>query len=262
MLPFTNANGNPTTSGMFFSNEVSSALTTLGVDTLERNKLVSILGEQLLQFNMRDGDTTRIGKLLGAATLVTGTIAEKPSEPKSSVVSVRLLDVRTGQVISTLDAEVPTKDLDRGPVDRSSFLAVTPARGTDNSYIAIKSFNEGRRSTTFTLAPDARKIEVSFDVRLNGNRRSVRIPGHKGKLLVNSTIVVQYIGERTHMVNGKRRSFDVYKFHDGTELKSDNLEALPGKIDITQFVKPGEANTLTYAHEARIDPDVRIWVTK
>jgi hypothetical protein len=97
VLPFMNTAGLPVHSGVSMADETKNALVNLGIPTLERARTVEIPGEQLRQLSLvhQGGDASRVGKLLGAATLVTGRLIDNADKRKVTTLSIRLLHVRT-----------------------------------------------------------------------------------------------------------------------------------------------------------------------
>ena len=96
VLPFMNTSGAPVQAGVDLADETTNALANLGIATLERARTLEMLGEQLRQLNLvyEGGDASRVGKLLGAATLVTGRLIRANDKRNVTTLSVRLLDVR------------------------------------------------------------------------------------------------------------------------------------------------------------------------
>ena len=95
----------------------TNAMVKLGIPTLERTRTVEILGEQIRQLAAvyEGGDASRIGKLLGAATLVTGRILEDPKNKRLATLSVRLIDVRTGAILKAIELELSASKLQLTP---------------------------------------------------------------------------------------------------------------------------------------------------
>lgn len=113
VLPFTTAGGVPSESGVGVSEATTNALVSLGVPTLERARTAEIMGEQLRQLSpvFDGGDASRVGKLLGAATIVSGRISAAPGNRRTAIVSIRLLDVRTGEILKSVDVEMSASKL-------------------------------------------------------------------------------------------------------------------------------------------------------
>ena len=114
VLPFMNTAGAPVQSGVSMADETTNALVNLGIPTLERARTVEILGEQLRQLSLvyEGGDASRVGKLLGAATLVTGRLIGATDKRKVITLSIRLLDVRTGSILKSFEIELNSTKLD------------------------------------------------------------------------------------------------------------------------------------------------------
>lgn len=117
VLPFVNSVGQPVQSGIQMADATTNAMVKLGIPTLERTRTVEILGEQIRQLaNVYEGgDASRIGKLLGAATLVTGRILEDPKNKRLATLSVRLIDVRTGAILKAVELELSASKLQLTP---------------------------------------------------------------------------------------------------------------------------------------------------
>ena len=114
VLPFMNSAGQPVRSGLKIADELTNALVNLDVPTLERARTAEILGEQLRQLSgvYEGGDTARVGKLLGAATLITGRLIDSTDKRRLATLSLRLLDVRTGEILKSMELTLSTRKLD------------------------------------------------------------------------------------------------------------------------------------------------------
>ncbi len=151
VLPFMNSAGQTVESGMNIADETTNGLANLGIPTLERSRTVEILGEQLRQLSLvyEGGDASRVGKLLGAATLVTGRLirVKAADNRRVTMLSVRLLDVRTGTILKSLELELDSAKLNmtvvstfpkgglRRTVDTVTFLTTTNSIGM--TFVAI-----------------------------------------------------------------------------------------------------------------------------
>ena len=117
VLPFTNSTGEPIQSGVNITDEVTNALVNLDVPTMDRARTVEILGEQLRHLSgvYEGSEVTRVGKLLGAATIISGRLMENSANPRLTTISIRLLDVRTGAILKTVELEMSSSKLSDYP---------------------------------------------------------------------------------------------------------------------------------------------------
>ncbi len=185
VLPFTTAGGIPSESGMGVSDATTNALVSLGVPTLERARTAEILGEQLRQLSpvFDGGDASRVGKLLGAATIVSGRISAAPGNRRTAIVSVRLLDVRTGEILQSVDVEISISKLKlsgissaKAPImnrDAGGGNTASPNRVSENSIgmkfvlIPAGEFVMGSPASERRGRPDLNNVETQHSVVLS-----------------------------------------------------------------------------------------------
>ena len=112
-LPFADENGRVWSAGRFIADDITNTLARLGIQTLERDRLDEVLEEQRTQLEQyySDGQPSRIGQLLGAATILSGRVLKGATSARTTTVSIRLLDVRTGEILWTSDIAIPTSKL-------------------------------------------------------------------------------------------------------------------------------------------------------
>lgn len=255
VLPFTDATGRAIHSGLAVSNEIIESLNRLGIATLERKRLADVLNEKMLGASglTNGSEIASVGQLLGASTLVLGMISADASNPKRTIYSVRLVDVRTGSVIETLESDVSTKDVDFRVVERmDEFRELQSSETPDGAE--IQPFSSGSRTISFFVPNDATKVEMSFSHKLRasggGNTVDKGLPGRNGNVIVNSKQALVWLGETERRVNGRIVSNRDWRLHDGTIL--NNLVARnspnPTIIDITPLIKRDAINELTFVH--------------
>ena len=107
---FTDLDGRVSELGMFISEELLTRLhNTQKVKVVERRLLSKVIEEhQLGLTGLIDPKTVkRLGKILGADSLCTGTITDLRSTLK---INARIIDVETGQVFAVASAEVDKSD--------------------------------------------------------------------------------------------------------------------------------------------------------
>ncbi len=154
VLPFMNGGGEPVQSGVEISDAMTNAMANLGVPTLERARTVEILGEQLRQLSpvYDGGDASRVGKLLGAATLVTGRLIENTENKRMSKLSLRLLDVRTGTILKSVELELTSSKLKLSRVSLFN-LPNMPSASTAASVAGKTRVEENSLGMKFVLLP-------------------------------------------------------------------------------------------------------------
>ena len=139
---------------MGVSEATTNALVSLGVPTLERARTAEILGEQLRQLSpvFDGGDASRVGKLLGAATIVSGRISAAPGNRRTAIVSVRLLDVRTGEILKSVDVEISASKLNLSATSSATAPIMKRASGSGNN-VSPKQVSENSIGMKFVLIP-------------------------------------------------------------------------------------------------------------
>lgn len=109
VLPLTNSKGEYVASGVKTANKIIDYLTKHDVEVVERALLPKVLNETLIQqTGAFDAKTIqRVGELTGAFAVATGDIQKQGTTWE---LSVRLIEVRTGKVLTSLTSTIKEVD--------------------------------------------------------------------------------------------------------------------------------------------------------
>lgn len=202
VLPFMNSVGKPVQSGIQMADATTNAMVKLGIPTLERTRTVEILGEQIRQLATvyEGGDASRIGKLLGAATLVTGRILEDPKNKRLATLSVRLIDVRTGAILKAVELELSASKLQLTPE------AMATPSATSSKSKSAQTLDELRDAVLAAEAVAREKMgrEQFTDEQIEYvskyiNRGSDSVDGSMPELLEHEEIKAWKMAERAYV---------------------------------------------------------------
>lgn len=184
VLPFGRDSGQLIQGGVQLAEQVTSSLTKNGVVVVERAVLNEVLKElSLSETGAFDLDTARkIGKLLQAYAIVSGTIQVNPRDAN---VNIRLIELETGRILYATSLTV--KNLNTTPV-RSSVLRdgrapvrlQVPAAPVDSGSDPAADLSGPRKLREFVAETDGavRAVRFSPDGRRavsGGNDTIVRI---------------------------------------------------------------------------------------
>lgn len=126
VLPFDVAGGAVERVGMgeMLASMASTALVNGGVGVVERARIDAVLAEQSLQRTSHVDPATAVqmGKVVGATSLITGTVAEFEGR---LVFDVRRVDVKSGKVVQAAHADAP---LELEPLQQALEAAVKRVR--------------------------------------------------------------------------------------------------------------------------------------
>ncbi len=102
VFPFSSTDGNETPMAGEFSNRLTTSLSKWGMTLVERSQLGKVIAELALQdTSLFDAEKAqRLGKLLGAQTVVVGTAT---TDEGVANVSVRLVEVTSGKILFSDD---------------------------------------------------------------------------------------------------------------------------------------------------------------
>jgi TolB-like protein len=136
VVPLLDADGQETEAGVAISEDLATALVGKKVQVVERNALKSVIKEMAIQTSELIDPATvqRLGKQIGASTVLTGKIVADGNQFKAHV---RLISVETGQVLMAASQIVPAK---RGAVAAGEGGGTTTGGGASGSKPANGSW--------------------------------------------------------------------------------------------------------------------------
>jgi len=216
------------------ADETTNALANLGIPTLERTRTVEILGEQLRQLSLvyEGGDASRVGKLLGAATLVTGRLIVAADKRKVTTLSIRLLDVRTGSILTSLQIELFSPKLDMTTVSTFPKGVRPHARASAGAHAFSTTTNS--IGMTFVVIPAGEFImgsppsEAGREPGETEHSVTITMPFEIGMYEVTQAQYEYVTGKKPSRHKGANNPVDAVSWNDATEF-CRLLSALPAE---------------------------------
>lgn len=113
----------------FVQTELSQGLRARGFLVVERARLAAALDQAALAQAFDEADGVKVGRMLGADSVVVGAVSEAGA---AFLLNVRVIDVESGAVIGAGSAELPRQDV----VARASVETRTPLEAGVRSLVA------------------------------------------------------------------------------------------------------------------------------
>lgn len=148
VLPLTYADGWTSTGSTLIAEELTTALVgRKGITIIERSQLDKVMSETRLELSgiTEAGAVQKLGKVLGADAIVTGTLTD--IDDHATTANVRLIRSETGEILSAVSKTFSRswQDLPRPPA--------TPTRVVSNTSADVSPAPDGQRRDISPLIP-------------------------------------------------------------------------------------------------------------